>query len=221
MSAKFRLPSPSMAVALIALFVALGGTSYAVATGSIDSREIKNSTVRTQDLRNNDVRGKDVRSSTLGTTDIKDSSLLARDFRPGQLPAGPQGPKGDKGDALRTRWALVNEAGQIEEQSGGFTILDAYVTNQNVYIDTGSPVSGHGLNATIAIQNKIDVDGADGDPEPNFGGEISVARCQTAAVECAPPTAKTVNAIVVSPRGSDGMPTAALGRKRFYVEITD
>ena len=221
MSAKFRLPSPSMAVALMALFVALGGTSYAVATGSIDGREIRNSTVRTQDLRNNDVRGKDVRSSTLGTTDIKDSSLLARDFRAGQLPAGPQGPKGDKGDALPTRWALVNEAGQIEEQSGGFTVLDAYVTNQNVYIDTGSPVSGHGLSATIAIQNKIDVDGADGDAEPNFAGEISVARCQTAAVECAPPAAKTTNAIVVSPRGSDGAATAALGRKRFYVQITD
>ena len=37
--------------------------------------------------------------------------------------------------ALKTRWLLVNEAGQIEEQSGGFTILDAYQTNQNVYID--------------------------------------------------------------------------------------
>ena len=38
---------------LIALFVALGGTSYAVATGSIDSRELKNNTVRSKDIRNN------------------------------------------------------------------------------------------------------------------------------------------------------------------------
>jgi Collagen triple helix repeat (20 copies) len=71
----------------IALFVALGGTSFAVATGSIDSREIKNNTVRTMDIRNNDIRSKDVRNG----------SLLARDFKLGQLPAGPQGPKGDIG----------------------------------------------------------------------------------------------------------------------------
>src|SRR5215203_5536470 len=71
----------------IALFVALGGTSFAVATGSIDSREIKNNTVHSKDIRNNDIRSKDVRNG----------SLLARDFKLGQLPAGPQGPKGDTG----------------------------------------------------------------------------------------------------------------------------
>ena len=32
--------------ATVAIFVALGGTSYAVATGSIDSRELKNNGVR-------------------------------------------------------------------------------------------------------------------------------------------------------------------------------
>jgi hypothetical protein len=74
--------------ATMAIFVALGGTSYAVATGSIDSREIKNNGVRSKDIRNNDVRSKDIR----------DRSLLRKDFKSGQLPAGPQGPKGDKGD---------------------------------------------------------------------------------------------------------------------------
>jgi hypothetical protein len=71
----------------IALFVALGGTSFAVATGSIDGREITNNTVRSEDIRNNDIRSNDVRNG----------SLLARDFKLGQLPAGPQGPKGDTG----------------------------------------------------------------------------------------------------------------------------
>ncbi len=36
----------------LALFVVLGGTSYAVAAGSIDSRAIKNNTVRSTDIRN-------------------------------------------------------------------------------------------------------------------------------------------------------------------------
>jgi hypothetical protein len=84
-------------VSLVALFVALGGTSYAVATGSIDSREIKNNTVRSKDLRNNNVRGKDIRNGTVRSRDVGNSSLLAEDFAPGQIPQGEQGPQGPAG----------------------------------------------------------------------------------------------------------------------------
>jgi hypothetical protein len=125
--------------------------------------------------------------------------------------------------ALKTRWLLVNEAGQIEEQSGGFAIVDAYSTNQNVYVDSGASLAGKGLTASIAIQNKIDTTG-DGTADANFGGEVGVARCQTAAVECAPPSAKTVNAFVFSPRNSDGTATAGTAanpRKRVYIQISE
>lgn len=124
--------------------------------------------------------------------------------------------------ALKSRWLLVNEAGQIEEQSGGFTILDAYQTNQNVYIDSGASLEGKGLQATIAIQNKIDTDGTAG-AEPNFQGEVSVARCQTVAVECAPPNSKTPNAFVFSARDSGGNATngTTIPRKRVYISITE
>jgi hypothetical protein len=54
-----------MGVALLALFVSLGGVSYGVATGSIDSREIKNNTVRGKDVRNNSIRGADILESKL------------------------------------------------------------------------------------------------------------------------------------------------------------
>jgi hypothetical protein len=57
-----------MAVALLALFVALGGSSWAALR--IGSRQIVNSSVRGKDIRNNDVRGRNVRRSTLGGTDI-------------------------------------------------------------------------------------------------------------------------------------------------------
>jgi hypothetical protein len=73
-------PSPAMAVALVALFVSLGGVSYGVATGSIDSREIKNNTVRTKDIRNNDVRGKDIRNSTITGADIKTGTIKGSDI---------------------------------------------------------------------------------------------------------------------------------------------
>ena len=41
MRAGIRNTSPAMAVALVALFVSLGGVSYAVATGSVGTRAIK------------------------------------------------------------------------------------------------------------------------------------------------------------------------------------
>ena len=58
--------SPSMGVALLALFMSLGGVSYGVATGYIDSREIKNSTIRDKDVRKNVLTGRSVRESRLG-----------------------------------------------------------------------------------------------------------------------------------------------------------
>lgn len=74
--AKFRSSlTYGNVMATIAVFVALGGTSYAVATGSIDSREIKNNTVRSKDIRNNQVRGKDVRRNTLTGADVRESTL--------------------------------------------------------------------------------------------------------------------------------------------------
>ena len=104
-------------MATAAVFVALGGTSYAVATGSIDSRELKNNTVRSKDLRNNDVRGKDIRNGTIGSRDVNDGALLAEDFKAGQLPAGERGPQGEQGppgqDATKL-FAYIRDGGSVD-----------------------------------------------------------------------------------------------------------
>jgi hypothetical protein len=62
-----------MTVALIALFVALSGSS--VAAVLISGANIKNGTVRSIDLKNNDVRGIDVKNGTLTGADIVESKL--------------------------------------------------------------------------------------------------------------------------------------------------
>jgi hypothetical protein len=67
------LPSPSMAVALLALFVALGGTSYAAL--KVSGRQIVNNSVGTKDLRNNDVRSKDIRDNSLTGADVNEAKL--------------------------------------------------------------------------------------------------------------------------------------------------
>ena len=74
------------AVSLMALFVALGGSSYAAIT--ITSRNVQNDTLVSADLKDN---------AAVKSADVVNGSLLAGDFKAGQLPVGAQGPKGDIG----------------------------------------------------------------------------------------------------------------------------
>ena len=71
MSRFKKPPSPAMVIALVALFVSMGGVSYGLATGSVNSREIKNNTVRSKDIRNNQVRGRDIRNRTIRFRDVE------------------------------------------------------------------------------------------------------------------------------------------------------
>jgi hypothetical protein len=92
---KLRRPSPALLISCLALFISLGGVSYGVATGFIDSREVKNNTLRTQDLRNNDVRGKDIRNSTIGGRDVAFNTLTGADINESRLTKVPDADKLD------------------------------------------------------------------------------------------------------------------------------
>jgi hypothetical protein len=74
-----RLPSPALVISCVALFVSLGGVSYGVATGFIDSREIRDNTVRSKDVRNNTLRTFDIRNNEVRGFDIRNSSVQGRD----------------------------------------------------------------------------------------------------------------------------------------------
>lgn len=78
-------------VSLIALFVALGGTTYAAATLS------KNS-VGAKQIKKDSVRASEIKSRAVGTSEVRNGALLAEDFKPGQLPAGAKGDRGLQGD---------------------------------------------------------------------------------------------------------------------------
>lgn len=89
---RLRGPSPAMVVALLALGVALGGTSYAAVSLP------KNSVGATQ-LKKNAVTSSRIRNRAVTSAKVKDRSLLAKDFKLGQLPAGARGPAGPQGPA--------------------------------------------------------------------------------------------------------------------------
>jgi hypothetical protein len=84
------MPKHSTVAAYLALFIALGGTSYAAAK-----------------LPKNSVGASQIKTNGVGSSEVKNGSLRKADFKATDLPAGPagaqgpqglQGLKGDKGD---------------------------------------------------------------------------------------------------------------------------
>jgi len=69
-------PSASTAVALVALFVALGGTGYAAV--KLNGKNIKNRTIAGKKIKSNTLTGKQVRESKLGTVPKARQATTAR-----------------------------------------------------------------------------------------------------------------------------------------------
>ena len=61
---RLRLPSPAMAVALLALFVALGGTGYAVT--KINGKVLKDRSVPAKKLKKDQLTGTEINEGKLG-----------------------------------------------------------------------------------------------------------------------------------------------------------
>lgn len=70
-----RMPSPAMVVACLALFVALSGVSYAVAT--IGSNDIINGSIRNPDFKDGTLRGQEAKLDGFGPNAIKEQVLDA------------------------------------------------------------------------------------------------------------------------------------------------
>lgn len=230
---------------------------------SVTSKSVKNSSLTGSDIKNSSLTGSDVKNGSLTSSDLKKGAFDLTIFNPATLqllrtlatggaggagpagpagPAGAIGPKGDTGPTGPTgatgptgsgRWVLVNQAGQIEAQSGGFRIANAYPAfpsggRNNVYIDSGdTDLSDNGVIASIALENQysLDANGTTGttgnagtngvstanptvgasDSNPEFSGEITATKCNIAmVVACAPTDA-----------GAPGTPTT--NANRYFV----
>jgi hypothetical protein len=141
-----RLPSPALVIACVALFVSLGGVSYGLAKGSIDSREIKNNTIRSKDVRNNTLRTFDIRNNEVRGFDIRNSTIQGRDVAFNTL----------TGDDV-----AENSLGKVPSATTADTAGTANTANSVATLRTIAPTSvAEGAAVTLATHGPLTLTGA-------------------------------------------------------------
>jgi hypothetical protein len=115
-------------MATIAVFVALGGSSYAALR--IGTSQINDNSIRSKDIRDNDVRGKDIRRGTLTGSDVKDNRLTGTDIRESSLAKVPLAGSADVAGSAGLLEGLpastfersdqIERFGPLEDSTSGF-----------------------------------------------------------------------------------------------------
>lgn len=80
-------PRHATVVAYLALFVALGGTTWAAA--QIGSNDIKRNAVKSKHIKNKDVKRKDIALDAIGTAQVADDELTGDDILESSLGTVP------------------------------------------------------------------------------------------------------------------------------------
>src|SRR3954469_10874015 len=186
-----RLPSPAMLVALSALFVALGGVSYGFATGSIDSREIRNNTIRTRDIRNNEVRGRDIRNSTIRSRDIGTNQVKGVDIDESTL---GQVPKADKANTAGS----ADSAGSLKSQDKLSYQAATGAGAQQIYRRGALTLRASCMGGTTAVTANTSESNATIQTNGGSGDDTDFDSDETATISSGP---GVVDVVYSTPRG--------------------
>ncbi len=214
------------AIALLALFLALGGTSFAAANivlpkNSVGTKQLKKNAVISSKIKNNSVTGADVKESSLGKVPSAtnadhatgaDSATTATnatnathatnaDSATNATTAANANQLGGLAPSAyqkAVRWVLLNADGTIAAQSGG-VVVEKFGGGAGVYfVDFGSLVLNEPVAATIAR--------TDAHFPP---GEVSAVPCGggTNAVSCASVTHNNHNTLLINVANTSGTQT--------------
>jgi hypothetical protein len=173
---SFRRPSPALVISMIALFVSLSGVSYGVATGFIDSREIKNNQVRTKDLRNNDirtrdlrnneVRGIDIRNSTVRSAEVGLNSLTGDDINESRLGKVPSAAAADTATSATTAGSAQNVRAIAPRTLARGAAPVTLATHGPLTVALSCVSSMGGTTAAVTVRSSTDNSSAVGDGSP-------------------------------------------------------
>ena len=152
-----RRPSPALVVATIALFLAAGGTTYAltlpansVGSAQIQAGRVLNSklapgSVSNSKMGRNAVTFSKLASNQMTAAKIRNASLLGEDLAPNTV----TGAQIDEASLAITRFAIVDDAGNLGGQSTGVTVANHTGNTTIINLGTGVSVSGRPINATL------------------------------------------------------------------------
>jgi hypothetical protein len=147
-----------MVVAFIALFMAIGGGSYALAQARIGSKQLKRSAVRTANLANNAVTGAKVRNGALTGADIRENTLAGVASAANATNAGHA-----NSSAALDRITYVRQAGSVGPG------VDAGGGNVTATIGGGAAVCPAGqlpIAGGVGVDNNQDTSVVDSFPDP-------------------------------------------------------
>jgi hypothetical protein len=190
-----RRPPAAMIVALLALFVALGGSSYAavkigardIKRGAVGTRAIANDSIRSADIHNAAVSGVDVKDDSLTNADIDNASLSAQTAKSADIAArattatsaGTANSAKNAGDADKldgldsadfTRPACTSQTGALK---GTVTIAASAA-----FSGTFTPVSGYNCSGQSIEARRLSM----GRYEVRFNGSPATQAVATANV---------------------------------------
>ena len=188
-----RVPSPALVISVIALVVAIGGGTFAIA--SSDSKQDKkiakkvvNKLAPNLSVKHATTAAAATRADTAGNADAL-----------GGAPAGAY--------ESRVQWALVDKEGNILAQSGGITIDTAYAAGGLYYLGFGRSLA----NRPVSVVPHYGDGGLTGDASATVCGGNSVP----GGFDCAVNGENDPNHLIVRLQSSTGT-DAPFG---FYVTI--
>jgi hypothetical protein len=144
------------AISMIALFVALGGTSYALAKNSIGAKEIKKNAVGASEIKKNAVRAAEVKANAVGASEIRSNAVAGGDVADGTLGSGDLGDNSVGTGELSD--GSVGNGDLADNSVNGAKVADNSLTANDID-DASVPIQA-GPDAFARVQ-------ADGSLQPN------------------------------------------------------
>jgi hypothetical protein len=172
-----RRPSPALAVAAIALFVALGGSAYAlsitgsdVVNGSLTGSDIKNRSLTQSDLKGRALKGTLMIKDSVGNNAVKEQVLDASKLKQVNSAKSSDRIAGAAGKRF-TAFSLANNQSKALGTVGPFTLTARCRTE------------GPNQIAEIVVQtnqNDAAIDGATKDTDFDVGETVALVAAQAA-----------------------------------------
>jgi hypothetical protein len=172
-------------MATVAVFIALGGTSYAVATlprNSVGAKQIRTNAVGHSEVRTGAIRSSDLHN---GSVSLKDLASKTRTALRGRR--GATGPAGPPGTAPIPYAAAVDAGAGVRSNTGGHLAEDGHLIGSGLY----NILFDRDMTSCYAVASLSSVPGST--PVTPENGETV--------------TQTTSNGVIVRTRNSSGGPT--------------